>query len=195
MYPRVDLFPLAWRIHIGVHDHVCDAESGQMVEAGLVGKTSHLPVQLFVERWPDAAITVNGLLPVRCRVEHVGGVVPLRSDDRELCDDEWPGLGGEPAIDGWDSDAVIAHRQRNRRELDDEQSGDDGREPRAAFRRRAGGYTLKPEAGKHGKRDTARIMKRDGPRMKFKPGSQYTNCQIPKGGPTVSQTLTSASNA
>ncbi|OLE83968.1 MAG: hypothetical protein AUF76_04780 [Acidobacteria bacterium 13_1_20CM_2_65_9] len=41
----------------------------------------------------------------------------------------------------------------------------------------------------------ASIMQRDGTRMKFSPGSQYTSGQRPIGGPSASHTLTIVSSA
>lgn len=111
--------PFLRRIQVAVDDDVGDAEVGEGVEARFVWEIPQLSIEERVERGPQSAVALDGLLPVRRRVQHVFRVA-LFVAERHLRDHERRRLLREPSIDGGNLHAVGIGAQRHGCELRDE---------------------------------------------------------------------------
>ena len=128
----LDVGPLARSIQILVHDDVGDANLAEHVDAGRIRKRRELPVQVVGEVGQQAAVAVDGLLPMRHRVQHVdrlplfaNGDV-LRIGDGDFRDGERWRTSGEPPIDGRQPHGLRRDVERHAREFD-RHNGRDGR--------------------------------------------------------------------
>jgi hypothetical protein len=102
----VDGGPLVGGIQVTVDDDEGDAKILQRRDAPIVWETKQQLIQLAVQGRTDAAVAVNGLLPVRSRVQHEERLPPLPSIDvaavsqRQFGHDKRRRLCREPAV-GW----------------------------------------------------------------------------------------------
>ena len=95
-----DVRPLARIEHVGVNDDVRDPHFGQTGQASFIWKVLELLEQAIVHRSLEPAVALNGLLPVRHRVEHIGRLNPSPHTHGNLGDDQWLGLMRKPSIGG-----------------------------------------------------------------------------------------------
>jgi len=136
--PGRDLFPLAGRVQLGMHDDVADVEARQFVEAGFVWEVPEQKVQpSWRARGCRCTRARSSAVPIECSMY----IVWRRSKGPAWSDRaagprtrEGRRTGGEPAIGEGDVDAMRDDGKGRRREFHHEQHGDSHREgPRPAW--------------------------------------------------------------